>query len=132
MRTASHHKMDSSQEPDEPKGHDFFVSLTVTRGPDFFDEMKHATHDQRANLLRSYAARYEGFLREVFLLMANYELKLKLNPLAETPDPNFANATGGTPTTYSFGACGGCTLANGKQGKLMSVDGKPTDDCYPC
>jgi hypothetical protein len=116
--------MSEKQKLGEPKGRDFVVSVTVTRGPEFFDKKKHQTRQQKADLLKAYAAKYDGVLREVFLLWA-------LHPLVDRPPIGADDPGGDSQDNFSWDYCGSCSFENGSKGRRMIINGVPID-CYDC
>jgi hypothetical protein len=120
----------AGQAPTEAGEHDFFLSLSIKRGPKFYGGKRHGTSREVAEVLKEYATHSEGLLREAFVLLA----KLHLQAVEQVP-AYAQNATGSLPGTVVWGDCGSCTLANGDPGRTFTiyvdgVAGKP--DCYPC
>jgi hypothetical protein len=113
-----------------------FVNLAVTIGPGFYGGMKHDTNEEIAAVLASHAARFDGVLREVFLILENYyrtHIGMPLHPLVEAPDPNIVDSTGGLNnfTDVSFGNCGLCTPEAGGVGCWRYVNGEK-QACVSC
>jgi hypothetical protein len=122
--------------PEDKIGHDLFVNLAVTIGPKFYGEKRPGTNEEIAEVLRSHAAHFDGLLRELFTVLEKYyrtQVGLRLNPLAEAPDPTKAGATGGHTggANVTFGNCGGCTPQAGEKGYWMYVNGQK-QSCIPC
>ncbi len=118
--------------PEHEMADEIFVNLAMTIGPKFYGDKKHGTNEEIAEVLSSYAAHYDGVLREVFVILEKYyrtQVGLPLHPLAEAPDPNVANATGSTNATV--GTCGGCTTSTGKKGYWVYSSGKK-QSCIAC
>lgn len=121
------------QETGKLQEKDILFSFTVVFGPKVYDEIKHGTNDEIAEKLKTYAARFEGVVRDVFLLMVN---KLPpwfhLVPLVELPvvDTVFpSGATGGCQVTFGLCNASPCppnsnTLAQYSNGKFVA--------CVPC
>jgi hypothetical protein len=86
------------------------LDVTVQVGERLYQDLKKATPGDAARLLRGYADRSTGAERAAFLLLAEWHGVLPLVPLREAPDPNKANATGGSGN-ISVGLCGtgGCS-----------------------
>jgi hypothetical protein len=104
---------------------DIFVNLAITVGPKFLDGKKFGTNLEVADLLKSYATRYDGILRELFVILAKYYTHLPLTPLREFPLLS-ADAPGGLSSQY--GSCGSC----GNDGYFTYVNGQEQPGCTPC
>jgi hypothetical protein len=115
--------------PKEAEERDFFVSVTLKLGPKFFEGKKHATGREIADVFTQYGKDSDPVLREMFSVLAKkYQAFESVPGWAST-------ATGGYPSTVTWGNCGSCTLANGQSGRTYTVTTNGTtfpSDCYPC
>jgi hypothetical protein len=109
---------------------DFFISLTIRRGPQFYGSKQPKTNLEIAEILKNYAAHSEGLFKELYSFLAAIHLK------ADQEVPGYAQgATGSLPVNANFGPCGKCLLPNGDKGRnvvtsVNNFDAAP--DCYPC
>jgi hypothetical protein len=119
---------DAGSQRDKAGDEDFFIRLIVEQGPAFFDGKKHGTTRELAELYGHYAKQSDGVLRELFSMFAKH-----LQAVLEVPGYQ-QNATGGYPNSAQWSPCGWCTLANGHQGRYLtiSVNSLTSRDCYPC
>jgi hypothetical protein len=83
---------------------DLIISVTVSVGKRLYEQLKDATPEDAAGLLKRYADRSKGAVRPMFVLLAEWQGLVPLTPLVETPDPSKAKATGGCNVTV--GLCG--------------------------
>lgn len=83
---------------------DMFLGVTVRVGQRLYHQLKDAAPGDAAQLLRGYADRSTGAVRAMFLMLAEWQGLVHLNPLVEAPDPFKAKATDGCDVTV--GLCG--------------------------
>jgi hypothetical protein len=115
--------------PKEATKEDFFVSLTLKLGPKFFEGKKHATSREIADVFTHYANDPHPVLREMFTLLGKFYQAVEAVPVGA------GDATGGYPSTVTWGDCGSCLLPNGQPGRTYAVttNGETfPPDCYPC
>lgn len=105
--------------------HDLFVSITVKAGPKFWGGDKHGTNQEIAAVLKRYASQYNGALREVFSLFAEYHLRVA------APVPVGFEGTGGPTDTITYGYCGSCKAEGGGPGYATYIGGVEVN-CTPC
>ena len=114
---------------------DFFLTLTIAVGPTFYGKVNPESKEEVTELLKNYAGRATGLLKDIIELMSRhpeYVPLIPLSPLRELPNPSFASATGGC--TVQYGLCGThtCTSKQMPEYSVTIEPGLTFVKCVPC